>query len=459
MQNRVYINRTLNLKKIKYIGFDMDHTLVRYNGAKFEELSFKIILEKLIETQKYPEGIKNIEFNFHSAIRGLILDTKKGNLLKTNRHGAIRTSYHGINPISFKAQQNIYRSTYIDLRDSAYYSVDTTFSISHAALFAQLINYKDNHPEANLPSYENIDEDIISALDIAHLDGSLKGKVKENIDQFIVIDPLVAERLEFYKIHNKKLFILTNSDFAYTKLLMDYSINPYLKKYKSWMEIFDYVITMAQKPRFFHDNLPFLKVNQENFSMTNYHSKLVPGIYQGGCARLFTQALEVDGDEILYIGDHIYGDILRLKKDCYWRTAMVIEELDNEIQSDARAKTLNEKIEQLMKDKAPFESQYVELTTLKEELGKKVDEKSLSIVQDKIYQIDHKISQLIVEKQKYYNLNWGPLMRVGNEESYFAHQVELFACIYMAKISDFLALSPRSYLRAPRIPLAYEISN
>ena len=30
-KNGVYVNRTLNLRKIKYIGFDMDHTLVRYN--------------------------------------------------------------------------------------------------------------------------------------------------------------------------------------------------------------------------------------------------------------------------------------------------------------------------------------------------------------------------------------------------------------------------------------------
>src|SRR5207237_9293914 len=37
------------------------------------------------------------------------------------------------------------------------------------------------------------------------------------------------------------------------------------------------------------------------------------------------------GDEILYVGDHIYGDILRSKKESAWRTAMIIQELEGEV--------------------------------------------------------------------------------------------------------------------------------
>jgi len=36
------------------------------------------------------------------------------------------------------------------------------------------------------------------------------------------------------------------------------------------------------------------------------------------------------GDKILYVGDHIYGDILRSKRSLGWRTCLVIPELDNE---------------------------------------------------------------------------------------------------------------------------------
>lgn len=82
--------------------------------------------------------------------------------------------------------------------------------------------------------------------------------------------------------------------------------------------------------------------------MTNVHGPIVPGVYQGGNAKKFTEDLGVGGDEILYIGDHIYGDILRLKKDCNWRTALVVEELGEEIASQIRALPIEKKIVEAM---------------------------------------------------------------------------------------------------------------
>lgn len=66
--SKVYVNRTLNLKKIKYLGLDMDHTLVRYNSENFERLSHKIIIEKLIKNKSYPETLKNLQFDYNFEI-------------------------------------------------------------------------------------------------------------------------------------------------------------------------------------------------------------------------------------------------------------------------------------------------------------------------------------------------------------------------------------------------------
>ena len=44
------------------------------------------------------------------------------------------------------------------------------------------------------------------------------------------------------------------------------------------------------------------------------------------------------------------------------------------------------------------------------------------------------------------------LMRAGNEENYFAYEVDRYACVYMAKLNDLLELSPRTYSGAPRRP-------
>ena len=55
-------------------------------------------------------------------------------------------------------------------------------------------------------------------------------------------------------------------------------------------------------------------------------------IYEGGNLHDLERALGAAGDEILYVGDHIYGDILRSKKESAWRTAMIIQELEGEVQ-------------------------------------------------------------------------------------------------------------------------------
>ncbi len=105
MSQKVFVNRILNMKKIKLIGLDMDHTLVRYNTKNFEELVFKLVIDKLIEKKHYPEIIRNVTFNFNDAIRGLVIDSKNGNILKLSRYAAIRHSHHGTRPISFAEQK------------------------------------------------------------------------------------------------------------------------------------------------------------------------------------------------------------------------------------------------------------------------------------------------------------------------------------------------------------------
>lgn len=457
MQGRVYVNRTLNLKKIRYIGLDMDHTLVRYNSENFEKLSHNIMVDKLIKNRHYPETLRGLQFDYNLAIRGLVIDRKKGNILKVNRHCAIRNTYQGTHPLDFKNQQKLYRSTYIDLSDPDYMAVDTAFSISFATLFAQIVELKTSDKAHNYPDFAIIADDVLNVLDEAHRDGSLKEEVKRNLDKYIVKDEQVVKGLEAYKRHGKKIFVLTNSDYAYTKLLMDYAIGPFLKEHKSWTDLFEFVITLAQKPRFFYDDLKFLKVNLADGSMTNLNDKLVPGVYQGGCAKTFTKELDLDGDDILYVGDHIYGDILRLKKDCNWRTAMVIEELDQEVNSNKKAEPINFDIDLLMKKKEPMEDELTLLMTQKIEKIKPSAEDEIESLQKSIAEIDTQISQLIKKQQSLYNPHWGQLMRAGNEESYFAYQVDRYACVYMTRLSDLLDLSPRTYFRAPRRPLSHEI--
>jgi HAD superfamily (subfamily IG) hydrolase, 5''-nucleotidase len=457
MPGKVFVNRTLNLKKIRYIGVDMDHTLIRYNSENFERLSHTTMIDKLIKGKGYPETLRKLVFDYNFSVRGLVIDRKMGNLLKLNRYTAIRASFHGLKPLDFKAHQKLYKSTYIDLSNNDYLAVDTSFSLSLANLIAQIVELKDTDTANKYPEYSVIADDVLDALDEAHRDGSLKEVVKKNLDHYIIKDPGLVAGLEKYRRHGKKIFVLTNSDFHYTKLLLDYAITPFLKEYASWKDLFEFVITFAQKPKFFYDDGKYLRVNPDDGSMTNVEGKLTPGIYQGGGAKKFTKDLDLQGDDILYIGDHIYGDILRLKKDCNWRTAMVIEELDEEITNNNKAEPINQEIEVLMKRKEPFEDELTELMTKRIEKHADVNDTQIDSLQKQISEIDTQISQLIKKQQSLYNQNWGQLMRSGNEESYFAYQLDRYACVYMKQLPDLLELSPRTYFRAPRRPLSHEL--
>lgn len=455
MTSKVFVNRTLNLKKIRYIGVDMDHTLVRYNSENFERLSHTTMIDKLVK-RGYPESLRQLKFDYNYAIRGLVIDRKMGNLLKLNRYTAIRASYHGLKPLDFKSHQKLYKSTYIDLSNTDYLAVDTSFSISLANLIAQIVELKDTDKDGKYPEYAEIADDVLDALDEAHRDGSLKDVVKQNLDHYIIKDPVLVAGLEKFRRHGKKIFVLTNSDFHYSKLLLDYAIQPFLKDYESWQDLFEFVITFAAKPKFFYESQKYLRVNPEDGTMTNMEGKLTPGIYQGGNAKKFTADLDLAGDDILYIGDHIYGDILRLKKDCNWRTAMVIEELDKEIENNRQAHPLNQEIEMLMKKKEPLEDELTHLMTLRIEKALELKDQQIEPLQKTISEIDAQISQLIKKQHSMYNSNWGQLMRAGNEESYFAYQLDRYACVYMEKLGDLLELSPRTYFRAIRRPLAHE---
>lgn len=453
---KVFVNRILNMKKIKLIGLDMDHTLIRYHSEKFESLVYQLVKEQLVAVKSYPKVINQLNFHYQDAIRGLVVDCKNGNILKLSRYGAIRQSYHGTQLIDYAEQQKIYRSIYVDLNDPNYMAIDTSFSIAFCVLYSQLIDLKDSLGE-ELPNYQNIAQDVQFCVDKVHSDGSLKLIISKNLSTYVIKDKALVEGLKHFTHHGKKIFILTNSEYSYTKALLDYAVTPFLKKGESWSDLFEFVITLANKPRFFYDNLRFLSINPSNGTMTNIIGPITPGIYQGGNAKKFTEDLHVRGDEILYIGDHIYGDILKLKKACNWRTALVVEELGEEIAAQARALPIEKQIIELMAFKKDLEQHYVGLYTQSIDEGSTQYTNEIQALQSKINTIDAQLAKLLKEQQVFFNPKWDRIFRAGAEESYFAYQVDRFACIYMEKLSDLLECSPIAYFRANRRLLAHDL--
>ncbi|KAM3183084.1 Cytosolic purine 5'-nucleotidase [Hymenolepis weldensis] len=69
-------------------------------------------------------------------------------------------------------------------------------------------------------------------------------------------------------------------------------------------------------------------------------------ILNGSCAT-FTQLIGAKGKDVLYSGDHIFGDILKSKRQVGWKTFLVVPELLNEIYVWKKKNALFERLTEL----------------------------------------------------------------------------------------------------------------
>ena len=66
-----------------------------------------------------------------------------------------------------------------------------------------------------------------------------------------------------------------------------------------------------------------------------------------GSCDVFSELIGAKGKDVLYIGDHIFGDILKSKKIRGWRTFLVIPELAQELYVWTTRKTLYNRLQNL----------------------------------------------------------------------------------------------------------------
>ena len=78
------------------------------------------------------------------------------------------------------------------------------------------------------------------------------------------------------------------------------------------------VIVQARKPEFFNYNMSLYEVVTADGLMRPVLAAKRGGLYCGGSAGVVEKALGVEGDDILYVGDHIYTDAALAKINFRW---------------------------------------------------------------------------------------------------------------------------------------------
>lgn len=456
MNNRIFVNRSLNLRSINVAGFDMDYTLVLYLENELEALAFKYAVDYLIQKHGYPTEIRDdLKFSTEKIIRGLVIDKKLGNLVKINRFGYIKAALHGDNFISRDDQKFYYANEIVTFKESRYEMVHTMFSLASSSLFCQLVD----RPALG-KTYEVLFDEIQNSLDSIHRNGILKAEIVRAPEKYVILDEDYARTLQMLKNSGKKLLLITNSDWAFTQAMMSYSYDRFMPEGTVWRDLFDLVIVDAAKPGFFSNQSKFFEVMPETGYLKNVRDPLQIGkIYQGGNSGAIEKVFKVSSGEILYVGDHIYSDVYQSKKVNHWRTMLVITELEDELIAAEKGRNLLNQIRHNMEEKEKLELILDQLNKKKQgvkPLIKELDQMDVLAATSKFNEIKGRIGEidavigLIIQKyDAHFNSHWGELLWAGNDKSHFGMSLERFACVYASKVSKLLFYSSAHYFRPP----------
>jgi HAD superfamily 5'-nucleotidase-like hydrolase len=451
------------MRSIDAVGFDLDYTLAHYRIWELDDLAFRLTKRKLVEKRGHPEEILAIPFDPEFVVRGLVIDRRRGNILKMDYHNYVVRAFHGREALTDEERKRSYRARRIRTSARAYVSVDTLFHLPEVYLYLALVDF---YEERRRPDYGALYQDVRDMIDEAHADGSIKSEIQSDPSRFVSPDPRLARFLESLRSAGKKVFVLTNSELYYTDVLLSFLLDG--GEGPSWDSRFDLVVVESGKPDFFRER------SEEGLQRVDWIRETP--VFRGGDVWSFERELGLHGDSILYWGDHTYGDILRSKKSVGWRTAMIIPELESEIRATDRMSTeqtdLTEALE--YRDRIEVEEHRIRLeirrltavseesrasaAAVRREVERKLDShrEHLTRIGKEKEQVHRRIAELDDRCNREHNRYWGPLFRERNAITRFGHQVKDFACIYTSRVSNFLHYPINTYFRSPVERLPHE---
>jgi 5'-nucleotidase len=459
----IYCNRTINLRSIQAIGFDMDYTLIHYRPEEWERRAYEYLQQRLLD-RGWPVGA--LQFDAASVMLGLVVDLELGNIVKANRFGYVKKAMHGTRVLSFEEQRDAYARVLVDLSEPRWVFLNTLFGLSEGCMFAQTVDLLDAGLIEEVLGYADLYKIVRSCLDETHMEGKLKAEIVADPERYAEPDPELPLALLDLKHAGKKLLLITNSEWAYTRAMMSWAFDRWLPAGMTWRELFDVLIVSAGKPDFFSARHPVFEVVDEDGLLRPAHRIREGGAYLGGHAGMVEECLGVPGEDILFVGDHIFADVHVSKSMLRWRTALVVRALEDEMRALETFKPGQAALSEMMEEKNLLEHRYsimrVALQRLEKGYGPRPEvpaealRQGIQEVRARLLALDARIMPLAREAGGLSNPVWGLLMRAGNDKSHLARQIERYADIYMSRVSNLLLYTPFVYLRSPRGSLPHD---
>jgi 5'-nucleotidase len=278
------------------------------------------------------------------------------------------------------------------------------------------------------------------------------------------------------------VLLITNSEWTFTDAMMRFAFEPSLPSGMRWRELFDVVVTSARKPDFFKGRAVLFEVlpdarlegaGPEGAAPqpgAELHRPAPRGIeagrVYGGTAADVERFLGLSGDDVLYVGDHVYGDV-HVPSLLGWRTALIVRELEADIRAAAESAEVEAELSQLMTEKEILEEQAckLRLAILREKQaqgqapeGQGPLHARLAETRAALEALDPRIAPLAKQASEASNPTWGLLLRTGNDKSHMARHIERHADVYTSRVSNFALATPYAFLRSQRGTMPHDVA-
>ncbi len=471
-EQRIFVNRTLRMESVRCVGFDLDWTLADYRRLPFERLMFDLTIDRLVEHHDHPPEVRQLGFRPGFPQRGLLIDKQAGTVLRMSRHRFVNLAYFGRERLGRDRLKELYRYEPIQPASDRFYHIDSLFELPEANLYAELVEASRRLPRLAERGYRQLFEDVRTAIDWVHAEGSLKTRVLQDTGRYLERDRLLALALLRLRLGGRPLVLLTNSDWRYASGLCSFLFDGILPGLDSWRQLFDLVIVDARKPGFFRHERPFTRLDAGGAPAGELEVPEWGGAYSGGCLDGLMRRIELPGEQVLYVGDHIYGDAVTSKQESTWRIALIVRELEAEIRASLALGDLGERHLELMRELGTLGHELdhvrdqVDLGQALAGNGTAVEAADLDSWRQRFAAVGRRhlrgvrqLAESAVKLDAAYHPYWGSLFKQGTSKTRFAGQLDSYACLYTARARNFALYGSQHYYRVARDPMMHELED
>ncbi len=336
---------TLCIDDYDCVGFDLDHTLVRYNVGPMIQLEYDLLADFLITKKGYDPAIKQRSFECDRdfVCKGLTLDCERGNLLRLGSDGFILGACHGTRRMGDSDIERTYGrcrkkrhpgpeytqhlrevgpQNMVDFGQLLHSFMDY-FDMAAPLLCARIVDVVDQLNNGGKPMEEyffwpDVQEGLKSMFmrtNFATDQGGYFPEMKARPERYILKrSAQFREWLVMLRSNGKYLYVITGSHYDFANHVASYALG------EDWKELFDIVIFFARKPSFFCEKRPFWRLDgpTEVESFEGWEDLETGEYYSQGnwkdLNEFFEYCTEWEPSTSLYFGDNVLQDVLAPKK-------------------------------------------------------------------------------------------------------------------------------------------------